>query len=166
MDRFCRAALVVTLTMVCPTPAFAQFVNDRTESAAGVRVGLTFLPQSLTRDVVSSPLSVIGFQAERFFPDNGSGVEIVNEVITLLGMDESRPIGFLSLSWLIGVRSQGGAGFSAGPNLSVGGVGLMLTTGKTFRRGRLNVPVTVAVVPSPKSGSWAMVMTGFSLRSR
>lgn len=70
-----------------------------------------------------------------------------------------------SLTWLVGLRSAGGAEFGLGPNVTPAGVALALAGGVTFRSGALNVPVTFAVVPS-KAGMRVSMLTGFNLRGR
>jgi hypothetical protein len=67
------------------------------------------------------------------------------------------------LNWLVGLRSSSGAEFGIGPNLTPAGVALTLAAGVTFRSGALNVPVTIAWVPS-KAGTRISMLTGFNLR--
>lgn len=57
-----------------------------------------------------------------------------------------------SLTWLVGMRTSGGAEFGIGPNITPAGTGLALAAGVTFRRGFVNVPFNVAVVPSKAGG--------------
>jgi hypothetical protein len=49
------------------------------------------------------------------------------------------------LSWLIGFRSAKGNEIGFGPNISLGGVGLVLAGGITARTETLNCPFNVAV---------------------
>ena len=86
----------------------------------------------------------------------------MNEWVFLLGGLEQ---GYTlpSLSWLVGLRSRSGAEFGLGPNITPAGIALALAGGVTLRSGNLNVPVTIAVVPS-KVGTRVSMLTGFSLR--
>jgi hypothetical protein len=76
-----------------------------------------------------------------------------------------RGVALPSLTWLVGLRSAGGAEFGLGPNVTPAGVALAVAGGVTFRSGALNVPVTFAVVPS-KAGMRVSMLTGFNLRGR
>ncbi len=67
-----------------------------------------------------------------------------------------------SLTWLVGLRTQGNFEIGVGPNITPAGVALAFSTGVTFRAGALAVPVNVAIVPS-KLGARTSILTGFNL---
>jgi hypothetical protein len=88
----------------------------------------------------------------------------VTEWVFLVGgLDQS--VALPSLSWLVGLRTQGGAEFGIGPNITPAGTALAIAAGVTFEAGALNVPMNFAVVPS-KSGVRVSVLTGFTMRRR
>jgi hypothetical protein len=142
----------------------------RTADLSGPRFGLTFLGDGVVRKLeeraitVSPQISQFGWQFEKQFYTNDSGVTMVTEWVALVGGLE-QSVALPSLSWMVGIRTRDGAEFGIGPNITPAGTALVLATGMTFRAGALNVPVNVAVVPS-KSGSRVSVLTGFSLRRR
>ena len=68
-----------------------------------------------------------------------------------------------SLTWLVGMRTAGGAEFGIGPNITPAGTALALAAGVTFRHGFVNVPVNVAIVRS-KAATRVSVLTGFNIR--
>ncbi len=69
-----------------------------------------------------------------------------------------------SVSSLIGVRAGSGFEFAVGPNLSVGGVGMVFSIGQNFTSGNLNLPMNLAFVPGRDgSGSRISLMVGFNM---
>jgi hypothetical protein len=135
---------------------------------SGPRVGFTFLSDGVVealaeRDVhVSNAISQFGWQFERQFYSKQGGVTALNEWVALLGgLDQG--VAIPSLSWLVGVRTPGGAEFGAGPNITPAGVALAMSAGVTFRSGSLNVPMNFAVVPT-KAGMRVSMLTGFTIR--
>ena len=73
------------------------------------------------------------------------------DVITCGGMEKGM---FLpSASSIIGARMDNGLEFGVGPNLSLSGIGIVISAGYNFTFGNLNVPVNLAFVPG-KSGAW------------
>jgi hypothetical protein len=137
-------------------------------SLAGPRFGFTMLSEGVVeklaeRDItISSPVSQFGWQFERQFYGSSGGVTAVTEWVVLLGgLEQSVPIP--SLSWMVGIRTRGGAEFGMGPNITPAGAALAFAAGATFRAGPLNVPLNIAVVPA-KSGMRVSVLSGFSLR--
>jgi hypothetical protein len=106
-------------------------------------------------------ITQFGWQFESQFASLESGPVALNEWVLLVGgLDQGL---FLpSLTWLVGVRSQGGWEFGVGPNATPATVALAMSGGYTFKSGALAVPVNVAFVPS-RFGSRVSVMTGFNL---
>ena len=145
-------------------PPVAQAV-----SLSGPRFGFTMLTEGVVEKLaerniaISSPISQFGWQFEKQFFGGSGGVTAVTEWVVLLGgLEQSAPIP--SLSWMVGIRTRGGAEFGIGPNITPAGTALAFAAGATFRAGPLNVPLNIAVVPS-KSGMRVSVLSGFSLRS-
>jgi hypothetical protein len=145
-------------------------VPDRTQTIklSGPRFGMTFLTDA-TRDSifartdtkVSSVITQFGWQFESQFLGKPDGLAAVNEWIVLIGgLDQG--IFLPSVSWIVGVRGQGGAEIGVGPNLSPTGVGLVAAAGVTYRSSTMNIPLNFAVVPS-QAGPRVSIITGFTL---
>jgi hypothetical protein len=152
-----RAALGMLVSLTLCTPALAQAPPPaKPQSLSGPRFGVTFLSDSIVdklkdEDIDVSPvITQFGWQFEKLFNTEGSGPMLVTEWVLLAGGVE-QGLFLPSLSWLTGVRTRTGLEFGVGPNLSVAGAALVLTAGKTFRVGDVNVPVNLAVVPSKVS---------------
>ena len=162
----------VLLTLALSAPALSQSLPPvaQTTSLAGPRFGITFLDKGIVGKLmernldVRSPISQFGWQFEKQFYTQDSGLTMVTEWVGLVGGLEQSVV-LPSLSWLVGIRMRDGAEFGIGPNITPAGAALVLATGVTFRMGAFNVPLNVAVVPS-KSGTRVSVLSGFSLRRR
>lgn len=146
-------------------------IRPKVVNLSGPRVGLTSLSpgimQKLGERGVENPpamISQFGWQVEKAFYRTDSGVAAVSEWVMLVGGLE-QDLRIPSLSWIVGVRTAGGAEFGVGPNISPAGSALVLAAGVTLRSGFLNVPLNVAVVPS-KHGSRVSFLTGFNMRGR
>jgi hypothetical protein len=168
-----RAGLAAAFAVATAIPAAAQTLPPYAHSAdlSGPRFGLTLLSDGIVEKLAERQLAVtrpyvtqFGWQFERQFFTQDSGVTMVTEWVALLGGLE-QSMALPSLSWLVGIRTRDGAEFGIGPNVTPAGTALVFATGMTFRTGAVNVPVNVAVVPS-KSGTRVSVLTGFSLRRR
>jgi hypothetical protein len=166
-----HSLLVVLVTVASAAPALSQTIPPvaKAVSLDGPRIGVTFLTEGIIEKLeernmnVGSTVSQFGWQFERQFY-NGSGVTAVTEWIALLGGLE-QGVAIPSLSWMFGVRTRDGAEFGVGPTVTPAGTALVIAAGHTFRSGVLNVPVSVAVVPS-KSGLRVTLLSGFNLRGR
>jgi hypothetical protein len=165
-----RSLLVALVSLMWTAPAFAQLVPPRTQSVslAGPRFGVTILDAGVVDTLQQHGIQVrpmvtqFGWQLEKQFFTRDGGVTALNEWVFLLGgLDQG--VVLPSLTWMVGVRSSGGAEFGVGPNVTPLGVALALAAGTTFRAGALNVPLNIAVVPA-KSGTRVSVLTGFSLK--
>ena len=168
-----RAVLAAAITVAAAIPAAAQTLPPvaHTADLSGPRFGLTLLSDGIVDALAERAITVthpyvsqFGWQVEKQFFTQDSGVTMVTEWVGLLGGLE-QSMALPSLSWLVGVRTRDGAEFGIGPNITPAGTALVFATGMTFRTGAVNVPVNVAVVPS-RSGTRVSVMTGFSLRRR
>jgi len=138
------------------------------EKLAGPRVGITMisagsLASILRKDVslfsddimeewtgstgkYGAVMSQYGWQWERRFADGGNITGIVEWIALVGGMEK----GFFlpSVSSMVGVRTAKGIEFAAGPNLSLGGIAMVIGAGYNFKFGKLNLPVNIAYVPS------------------
>jgi hypothetical protein len=139
-----------------------------TVDLSGPRFGITMLSDGNVnalkeRGYVVRPLvSQFGWQFERRFYSNGDGTTALSEWVPLIsGLEQG--VALPSLNWLVGLRTSTGKEFGIGPNVTLGGVGLVIVGGVTLRSGAMNVPVNVAVTTS-KSGARLTILTGFTLR--
>lgn len=138
---------------------------------SGPRVGVTFLSDGIVRRLredheigieVGSAVSQFGWQWEKRFYSGENGLTAVNEWVVLIGGLE-QGVALPSFSWLVGLRTAKGVEFAIGPNLTPVGPAIAVAAGVTFRAGRLNFPVNLAVVPS-KSGVRVSLLAGFNAR--
>ena len=125
----------------------------KTVSLSGPRFGFTSLSDGVVEKLNEAQIDVrpvitqFGWQFEKEFYSKEGGLAAVNEWVMLVGGLEQGVV-LPSLSWLVGLRTIGGAEFGVGPNVTPVGVALAFAAGTTFRSGVLNVPVNFAVVPS------------------
>ena len=150
-------------TLIPPPPA-------KTVSLAGPRFGVSSLSDGVVQKLhehsieVRPMISQFGWQFERQFYANGSGVAALNEWVVLAGGTE-QGVALPSLTWLVGLRTSEGTEFGVGPNVTPLGVGLAFAAGVTLRAGVMNVPINIAVVPS-SVGTRVSFLTGFNMRRR
>jgi hypothetical protein len=161
-----HAALAPSLTLTQPAPSVPPYA--KTVSLAGPRFGITMLTDDTVaklhdRDLdVKNTISQFGWQFEHAFYNKQEGPTVLNEWVFLLGgLDQG--VAIPSLNWLVGLRTKEGTEFGIGPNITPAGVALAVAAGVTLRAGVVNVPVTLAAVPS-KYGVRVSVLTGFTLR--
>ncbi len=138
------------------------------EKLAGPRVGITMisagsLASILRKDVgfwdgeireewtgstgkYGAVMSQYGWQWESRFADGGNVTGIVEWIALVGGMEK----GFFlpSVSSMVGVRTAKGIEFAVGPNLSLGGIAMVIGAGYNFKFGNLNLPVNIVYVPS------------------
>ena len=143
-------------------------VDAQVDKLAGPKVGITMvsagsLASILRKDVslfsddirkewtgstgkYGAVMSQYGWQWESRFLDGGDVVGLVEWIALVGGMEKGM---FLpSVSSMVGLRTASGFEFAAGPNLSLGGIAMVIGIGKTLKFGKLNVPVNIAYVPS------------------
>ena len=143
-------------------------VDAQVDRLAGPRVGVTMvqagsLASILRKDIplfsddireewtgstgkYGAVMSQYGWQWESRFLDGGDIVGLVEWIALVGGMEKGM---FLpSVSSMVGLRTASGFEFAAGPNLSLGGIAMVIGIGKTLKFGKLNVPVNIAYVPS------------------
>jgi hypothetical protein len=171
MNAVARLAVAVCVPFALAAPAAAQIAPPAAHEVdlSGPRFGVTALDTGVVQKLkdengidVSRVVSQFGWQFEKQFYGKHAGPAMITEGVVLLGgLDQG--VVLPSLSWLVGMRSEDGAEFGVGPNVTPVGVALAVAVGKTFRAGVMNVPFNVAVVPS-KAGMRVSFLTGFALR--
>ena len=143
--------------------------NAQIQHLAGPRIGLTAVEPGLLANILRKDvkffsdentdswdgtslgqygalMSQYGWQWESRFADGGNIVGLVEWVALVGGMEKGL---FLpSVSSMVGIRTSSGIEFAAGPNLSLGGIAMVIGAGYNFRFGNLNLPVNIAYVPS------------------
>ena len=142
------------------------------QKLAGPRVGITMVQPGLLANILKKDAAIFrwidegnreswegtslgeygavtsqyGWQWESRFADGGEVTGIVEWIALVSGMEKGM---FLpSVSSMVGVRTASGVEFAAGPNLSLGGIAMVIGAGYNFKFGKLNVPVNIAYVPS------------------
>jgi len=140
----------------------SDFAKIRRKSFSGPRIGYTYITSGTTADYLAERgknpgITQFGWQFEgRLFTVEGLSGLI--EFVPLIGGIEQGII-IPSASCLLGIRSSGKTSFefALGPNFSIspnykgdteGAVGLVLAAGTSLRKGNINFPINLAVVPS------------------
>ena len=169
MPAACAATLVA---LFLSTPAFCQPLAPppaETLTLSGPRFGATVLSNGVVDKIRAEEgvtlrpmITQFGWQFEKQFYSPKQGPAALSEWVVLLGGLE-QGVALPSISWLAGLRTNTGAEFAIGPNVTPAGVALAIAAGTTFRWGVMNVPVNVAVVPS-KAGVRVSILSGFSVR--
>ena len=123
------------------------------KNLSGPRIGFTIITNGDLKDnlldefgLTSSIITQFGYQFEKQIMGDENVAGLVEGIIFLGGLEHGL---FLpSLSGMFGARFSSGYEFAVGPNLSLGGAGLVLGVGKTIRAGNINIPINFAWVPS------------------
>ena len=159
--------LAATLLLTLPALGAAQGPKSVQRRLSGPRFGVTFLTREMRDSIavtfeenVGAVITQFGWQWERQFSNNGGGLIPVTEWVLLVGGLE-QGVFLPSLSWMVGLRTLGGAEFGVGPNLGPGGVGMVLAAGFTRTSGSINIPFNIAVVPS-REGLRVGFLAGFN----
>ena len=168
-----KPVVVVLLLLAAGVPSAAQSVITPppapiVANLSGPRFGVTTLSDGIVTTLhdryidVRPVITQFGWQFEKQFYSTTGGAAVLNEWVVLLGgLDQNMALP--SVSWLVGVRTEGGTEFGVGPNVTPVGWSLAFAAGTTLRTGFLNVPVNIAVVPS-RNGMRVSFLTGFSKR--
>ncbi len=136
---------------------------------SGPRVGFTVLSERYADNIIEefgrdiNPfITQFGWQFETRIFTLDSGMSGLFEFVPLVGGLEQGK--FLpSVSGLIGLRTAKGFEFGVGPNVSLGGAGLVMAIGTNFQSQGINFPVNLAVAPS-KDGARFSLLFGFNAR--
>lgn len=151
-------------------PVYARGNNQQQSlKLAGPRLGFTVLSQNYRDHIkddfdtdVSALMTQFGWQFETRVFTLENGTSGLFEFVPLIGGLEQGK--FLpSLSALVGIRGAKGLEFGIGPNVSLGGAGLVLAAGTNFQSQGVNFPVNVAIAPS-SDGMRFSVLFGFNSR--
>ena len=156
--------------------------NPNAIRLAGPRIGMVYLIGDIPTRLQEGGIPVltqIGWQFENYFFQDESGWTGISEyVLMVAGME--REILLPSASWLVGIRSPTGIEFGIGPTVSmatmakgisddefsadnISGLGAVVAAGMTFKAGRVNFPVNVAIVKSGESKRFVL-SCGFNLQ--
>ena len=157
--------IIYTLSIVL---GLGLSANAQIEKLAGPRIGITMITPGSLASVIrgdvpffsdevkgvwtgatgkyGTAISQYGWQWESRFADGGEVTGIVEWIALVGGMEKGL---FLpSVSSMVGVRTASGVEFAVGPNLSLGGIAMVIGAGYNFKFGKLNMPVNIAYVPS------------------
>ena len=177
MIKFANGTKEVFGLNSAPTPNYAPATSNYSPEVqeaiklSGPRMGVTLLPNSyvayLNRNFFNQNLrpfiTQFGWQFETRIFTVGSGLTGLGEIVPLIGGLEQGK--FLpSVSALVGLRGAKGFEFGVGPNLWLGGAGLVFALGTNFYSGGVNFPVNLAVVPSGY-GARISLLIGFNART-
>jgi hypothetical protein len=170
MYRRTVAVLGLVAMATIATTLQAQQPTDlmRKSYRTGPRFGVTWLGGAIVDTIkakyktnVGAVISQFGWQYEKQFASLEGGPVALNEFILMVGgLDQNTAIP--SLTWLVGVRTEGQFEFGVGPNFTPMGVSLAVSMGQTFRAGGLSIPVNIAIVPG-RYGARSSLLTGFNL---
>jgi hypothetical protein len=156
-------AVAFSTFSVAQTPGDPSTISE-VGKLTGPRFGLTYIGDGSTSQVLnryhemdSSEVvaagalpftwtTQYGWQWETRFADSGGPiVGLVEWVAFVAGMEKGM---FLpSFSSLVGVRGEGGFEFATGPNLSASGLGFVFAAGYNIKKGDLNMPINISIVP-------------------
>ena len=161
-----KKLFTLTIAIGLTISSFAQI-----QSLAGPRIGVVYISSSPASAFLNGDFTIFedyeseadvkenydniansgtlttlyGWQFESRFADGGDITGIVEWIILAGGMERGK---FLpSVSSMVGARTASGLEFAVGPNLSLGGIAMVLGAGYNFKIGKLNIPVNFAFVP-------------------
>lgn len=123
------------------------------KNLSGPRIGFTIITNGDLKDelvsefgLTSNIITQFGYQFEKQIMGDENVAGLVEGIFFLGGLEHGL---FLpSLSGMFGARFSSGYEFAIGPNLSLGGAGLVIGFGKTIQAGNINIPINFAWVPS------------------
>jgi len=118
--------------------------------SAGPRLGVVCYSEEAAAELkkdhgVGPTLGLFGWQFDFLYALEGTefrGLLALSPMVE--GMEQGEFI--LSLNAAVGLRSGNGWEITAGPSMSVSGIGFSIGIGKVSRRGALSIPVNFAVV--------------------
>lgn len=168
--------------------ANAELAKRKEANLSGPRIGVGFLAGEVG-ELMKTPkkdgglggipvVSHLGFQFEKVFISSGNTHALVEILPTLSGLEQGRFIPGINI--LLGVRN-GRTGLEAGLgyNMQIGKIerdeaqrakvltelstGLLVVVGKSFKSGRLNIPVNLYFIPGPQGSHRFGVTFGFNM---
>ena len=151
--------LIVSIFTLSQVDAQIQYSTPSTTSTqpraavdklSGPRVGMTVITNGMIVDEFGSNfMTQFGYQFEKQIAGNEEIAGLIEGIVMIGGLEQGR---FLpSISGLFGARTATGFEFAMGPNVSVGGFGLVIGVGKTIKMGSINIPINFAWVPSTEN---------------
>ena len=151
--------LLVSIFTLSQVDAQIQYSTPSTTSTqpraavdklSGPRVGMTVITNGMIVDEFGSNfMTQFGYQFEKQIAGNEEIAGLIEGIVMIGGLEQGR---FLpSISGLFGARTATGLEFAMGPNVSVGGFGLVIGVGKTIKMGSINIPINFAWVPSTEN---------------
>ena len=148
-------SILITFNLFSQIQYTQSNVNNQNfiKNLSGPRIGFTVITNGDLKDellnefgLTSNIITQFGYQFEKQIMGDENVAGLVEGIIFLGGLEHGL---FLpSLSGMFGARFSSGYEFAIGPNLSLGGAGLVLGFGKTIQAGNLNIPINFAWVPS------------------
>jgi hypothetical protein len=167
-----KVTFTETQSPAVQTPVYARgryAPEQQSLKLSGPRLGLTVLSEKYRSHIkddydtnVNAVMTQFGWQFETRVFTLENGTSGLFEFVPLVGGLEQGK--FLpSLSALVGIRSAKGLELGIGPNVSLGGAGLVLAAGTNFQSQGVNFPVNVAFAPSKDGGRFS-ILFGFNSR--
>ena len=149
------SSLLITVNIFSQIQYSQSNINNQNfiKNLSGPRIGFTIisngdLKENLVSEfgLTSNIISQFGYQFEKQIMGDENIAGLVEGIVFLGGLEYGL---FLpSLSGMFGARFSSGYEFAVGPNISIGGAGLVLGVGKTIQAGNINIPINFAWVPS------------------
>lgn len=121
----------------------------------GPRIGLTYLQAGESKDQmndiferdINPIITQFGWQFEtRFFTLDNGAAGLIELIPMFGGMEQGLLIP--SITAMVGYRSAKGFELGLGPTLSLGGSGILIAAGSSFRSGKVVFPINIAFIPS------------------
>ena len=132
----------------------SEFTPETLEKYSGPRFGFTYITEGTSSEYLTSRgknpvVTQFGWQFEQRMFTTPNGISGILEFIPLVGGIE-QGLFLPSANFLIGLRggTKKSFEFAFGPNLSLSGLGMVFAGGTSFRSGKVNFPVNIAIVPS------------------
>jgi len=156
-----KKLVLLTIGLVFINQGFAQIQYSKNnaisgnfiQNLSGPRVGFTILTDGELTEVLSDEFGLnsnlitqFGYQFEKQIMGDDQVVGLVEGIVFIGGLEHGL---FLpSLSGMFGARFASGYECAVGPNISLSGPSLVLAFGRTIQAGNLNIPISLAWVPS------------------
>jgi len=153
--------IILILGLICSGSLFSQIQYSNSisnpanliQNLSGPRVGITILTngdltETLSDEfgVMSNLISQFGYQFEKQITGNEQVVGLVEGILFIGGLE--RGLFLPSFSGMFGARFASGYEWAVGPNISLSGPSLVLAFGRTIQAGNINIPISLAWVPS------------------
>ena len=156
-----KKLLIILISLLSMKNLFSQIQyssfnnsnNSFIKNLSGPRIGFTIISNGDLKDglvdefgLTTNIITQFGYQFEKQIMGDDNIAGLVEGIAFIGGLEHGL---FLpSLSGMFGARFSSGYEFAIGPNLSLGGAGLVLAVGKTIEAGNINIPINFAWVPS------------------